>query len=172
MNWKDLAGTLSSFAPIIGTAIGGPAGGIVGAMISKALGVDNTPEEIAKELKGNPEAYLKLKQLESDERIKLKALALQATGLVLEERKAALKDTQNARKQHQDHWMPSLLTIGLALMVAGMFGALFVIEPPKEYDQVVIMIAGSVLGAFGTSVAFWLGSSKGSADKTKQLKGG
>ena len=73
---------------------------------------------------------------------------------------------------HKDHWMPSAITLILALMVVGMFGALFAFEPPKAYDQVIIMTAGSVLGAFGTAVAFWLGSSRGSVDKTKQLKGG
>ena len=57
-------------------------------------------------------------------------------------------------------------------MVGGMFISLFLLEPPERFDQVIIMIAGTVLGAFTTAVAFWLGSSKGSADKTKQLTGG
>ena len=170
--WNRIKNMMGSAAPLIGTLIGGPAGGLVGGMVASVLGVENTPQAIEQELKNNPDALVKLKALESEERIKFKALALQSSQLALEERKAELQDTQHARTQHKDHWMPSLLTLALALMVTGMFGALFIVEPPQQFDQVVIMIAGAVLGAFGTSVAFWLGSSKGSADKTKQLKGG
>lgn len=170
--WDSVKNVIGTAAPMIGTLIGGPAGTVVGGMIASVLGVENTPEAIANEIKNNPEALLAITKIESDERIKLKELALQASGLVLSERKAQLEDVQNARVNHKDHWMPSVLTLGLALMVTGMFAALFLMQPPEQFDQVVIMIAGAVLGAFGTSVAFWLGSSKGSADKSKILKGG
>lgn len=172
--WENIKSLLGKSAPLIGTLVGGPAGTAVGGLIANALGVENTPQAIEQELKANPEALIKLKKLESEERIELKRLALQTSEIALNERKANLADTQDARKQHKDHWMPSTLTIVLAVMVSGMFGALFAFEPPKQYDQVIIMIAGAVLGAFGTAVAYWLGSSKGSSDKTKQLnlKGG
>ena len=67
------------------------------------------------------------------------------------------------------HWMPSALTFVLALMVCGMFLALFLIPPSEAYGQVLIMIAGTVSGAFITAVAFWLGSSQGSWEKQKTL---
>ena len=67
------------------------------------------------------------------------------------------------------HWMPSALTFVLALMVCGMFLALFLIQPSEAYGQVLIMIAGTVSGAFSTAVAFWLGSSQGSWEKQKTL---
>jgi hypothetical protein len=67
------------------------------------------------------------------------------------------------------HWMPSALTFVLALMVCGMFLALFLIPPSEAYGQVLIMIAGTVSGAFSTAVAFWLGSSQGSWEKQKTL---
>lgn len=167
--WENVKSIIGSSAPLIGTLIGGPAGGAVGGLVASALGVENTPQAIEQELKSNPDALVKIKQLESEERIRLKELALQATELELKRYQSELGDTQHAREQHKDHWMPNLLTIGLALMVAGMFVSLFVFEPPAQFDQVVIMIAGTVLGAFSTAVAFWLGSSKGSADKSKLL---
>ncbi|MFT7680629.1 MAG: gas vesicle protein [Moritella dasanensis] len=170
--WENIKSLLGSSAPLIGTLIGGPAGAAVGGLVANALGVENTPVAIERALQNNPDAMVAIKKLESEERISLKQLALQASAIALDERKAELADTQNARTSHKDHWMPSAMTIILAVMVTGMFGALFAFEPPKNYDQVIIMTAGSVLGAFGTAVAFWLGSSRSSADKTKQLKGG
>ena len=67
------------------------------------------------------------------------------------------------------HWMPSALTFVLALMVCGMFLALFLIPPSEAYGQVLIMIAGTVSGAFSTAVTVWLGSSQGSWEKQKTL---
>ena len=65
--------------------------------------------------------------------------------------------------------MPSVLTIILALMVSGMFIALFSISDSESFSQVLIMITGTILGSFSTAVAFWLGSSQGSWEKQKQL---
>jgi len=167
--WDKVKSLIGSAAPLIGTLIAGPAGTTVGGLLANALGVENTPVAIEKAITQNPEALIAIRKLESEERVTLKKLALQASAIALDERKAELADTQNARAQHKDHWMPSVMTIILAVMVSGMFSALFAFEPPKAYDQVIIMTAGSVLGAFGTAVAFWLGSSRSSADKSKQL---
>lgn len=32
------------------------------------------------------------------------------------------------------------------------------------------MLIGAIIGSFGTGIAFWLGSSKGSADKSDQIE--
>lgn len=168
--WNNIKALIGSNAPLIGTLVGGPAGTAVGGLIANALGVENTPQAIEKEIKANPDAMIALRKLEGEQEIELRRLALKASDIALEAHKAEMADTQDARKQHADHWMPSTLTIVLAVMVSGMFAALFAYEPPQAYDQVIIMIAGAVLGAFGTAVAYWLGSSKGSADKNKQLR--
>lgn len=167
--WDNIKSLIGSAAPLVGTLIGGPAGAAVGGLLASALGVENTPAAIEQAIKQNPEALVAIRKLESEERVSLKKLALQASAIALDERKVELADTQNARAEHKDHWMPSVMTLILAAMVSGMFIALFAFEPPKAYDQVIIMTAGAVLGAFGTAVAFWLGSSRSSVDKTKQL---
>ncbi len=168
--WDKVKSLLGSAAPLIGTVIGGPGGGAVGAMVASALGVENTPEAIEQALINNPNAILEIKKLELENAQELKRLAIEEGRLALEEKRAELADTQHAREEHKDHWMPSGLMLILSVMVSGMFAALFFGEPSETYAQVLIMIAGTVLGAFGTGVAFWLGSSKGSADKSKLMK--
>ncbi|KFA98785.1 hypothetical protein [Vibrio sp. ER1A] len=170
--WDKVKSMLASAAPLVGGLVGGPVGGAVGTLISSTLGVENTPEAIEHELSNNPDAILKVKQMEMDHKVELKNLALKEMSLQLDYEKAKLADTQDARKQHKDHWMPWALTLILSLMVSGMFAALFFGKPPQDYAQVLIMIAGTVLGAFGTGIAFWLGSSQGSVTKGKQLKPG
>lgn len=64
MAWKDLASTVGKIAPALGAALGGPAGGAVGALISAALGTDNNPDAIAQAMKTNPDAAVKLAEIE------------------------------------------------------------------------------------------------------------
>ena len=174
--WESVKKVIGTAAPMIGSLIAGKGGEMLGGMVASALGVENTPEAIENELKNNPEAMVKLAQLESDERIKLKELSISVMSINLDERKAQLKDVQDARDKHKHHWMPAALAIGLGVMVSAMFTALLLVQPPKGFEQILIMIVGAVLTGFGAAINYWLGSTKGSADKSKQqaemLKGG
>lgn len=78
MDWKDLGATLGKFAPLIGTAIGGPAGAAVGALVSATLGTANDPSVVQQALVSNPDIALKLAQLESDQRVQLQTLIVTA----------------------------------------------------------------------------------------------
>lgn len=66
MKWKDIVGVVGNIAPVLGAALGGPAGGAVGAMIATALGVDNTPDAVAEAVKTNPEAAVKLAEIQAN----------------------------------------------------------------------------------------------------------
>lgn len=168
--WDNIKQLLGTAAPLIGTVIGGPAGGAVGGLVASALGVENTPSAIEAELRTNPDALLKLKQLELDHVVELRRLSLDEAGLNVKQYQAEMLDTQNARDKHQDHWMPSALAGTLCAMVVGMFACLMFVDGiPERFDQVIMIIVGAVLTAFSTAVAYWLGSSKGSADKDKKL---
>ena len=75
--WDNVKSILGTAAPIIGTLIGGPAGTAVGSLVASALGVENTPHAIEQELKNNPEALVKLKQLEFENQVQLKKIAFE-----------------------------------------------------------------------------------------------
>ena len=62
--WDKVLELIGSAAPAVGTLLGGSAGNAVGELVARALGVENSPEAIENELRNNPEAYLKLKELE------------------------------------------------------------------------------------------------------------
>ena len=58
VDWGKVGSTIGSFAPLIGGVVGGPGGAAIGGLISKVLGVEESPEAVLQELKGNPEAQV------------------------------------------------------------------------------------------------------------------
>ena len=77
MKWSDIGQFIGKAAPLIGTVIGGPAGAGIGAMVAHALGTDNTPDAVQQALSSDPQALLKLKQLEADHDVELKRLVIE-----------------------------------------------------------------------------------------------
>ena len=106
MEWKDLAQAIGKFAPLVGTAIGGPAGAGIGAIVASALGVGNTPDEVSQALTINPDAAVKIKQIEATRQVDLQTLVVQAEANRIAADTAAIQAV-NATMQAEaksDHW--------------------------------------------------------------------
>lgn len=106
MEWKDLAATVGRVAPILGTLLGGPAGGAIGGLIASALGTDNTPSAVSQALQVNPDAAVKLAQIEAEQKTKLAELA---TDQAKAEIAAAAQSITDVNKTMQaeavsEHW--------------------------------------------------------------------
>jgi len=136
MNWKDIAGKVGQFAPMLGAILGGPVGAAVtvaGSIASVALGVDNTPDAVAKALAIDPQAAVKLAQIEADKYVALESLA---TEVARAELAAATQNASDinatmqaeARSEHwvQFAWRPSIgfaVAFAIALSVLTVFAA-------------------------------------------------
>lgn len=162
MNWSDIGKQVAKAAPVLGAALGGPIGGAAGALVASILGSDSTPEAVQQAIKADPESALKLLELEQKHEQTLRQMAL-------DEHKAEMADTQQARSVHAEHWMPWALTCILAAMVAAMVAALIWISIPPDNKEVVYLMVGQLIGGFSTAIAYWLGSSRGSAMKDAQI---
>ncbi|AZU97877.1 hypothetical protein [Vibrio phage LP.1] len=94
MAWNKIKEFIGGAAPIVGSLFGGPVGGAVGALVASTLGVENEPEAILEELKSNPDAILKIKQMESDERKQLRELEYKSEIAKLNDKQAQHEQTQ------------------------------------------------------------------------------
>jgi hypothetical protein len=106
MDWKELAGAIGRHAPLIGTLLCGPAGGAVGGIVASVLGVGATPDEVARALTSNPEAAVKLRQLEVERQTRFEELA---TEQAKAEIAAAVQSAGDVNKTMQaeagsEHW--------------------------------------------------------------------
>ncbi len=162
MDWKDIAGTVGKVAGAVGPLLGGPVGLAVsiGSQIAGALGVGDSPEAVMTELQNNPDAALKLQQWAHEERQQIRDNQIRLQELAHEQEKARLADVQNARAEHKDHWMPSLLTIALFVLFSGVCIALFSLGIPEGNRDLIVYLAGQVTGFMATCLAFWMGASK------------
>lgn len=65
LEWSDIAETVAKIAPAAGGAMGGPAGAAVGSLLARVLGVDESPEAVRQAVQQNPEAAIKLREVEA-----------------------------------------------------------------------------------------------------------
>ncbi|AEY01478.1 hypothetical protein GU3_08610 [Oceanimonas sp. GK1] len=170
-DWKDIATTVGRIADSVAPLLTGPVGvaASIGAQIAGVLGTDNQPAAVQRELEQNPEAALKLQQWAHQEREQIRQAHLSLQQLDLEREKVLLADVQHARQQHQDNPMPERLTRALAVMVVALTVGLMAMPVPDGSKEVVFYIAGQIVTAFLAAVTYWLGSSRGSAEKQRKL---
>lgn len=176
MDWKKLGSNIAKAAPLIGTALGGPAGGAVGAMVASFLGVENTPEAIEAKLQNDPQALLRLKELELENERDLRAMVLEIGRQEVEKYKSA-HETYRTDHQQADRIAEQVIKFNLpviALLVCANIGILHTFRD----DATLIAIASNVIGvAIGhlfnerqAIVNFFFGSSLGSKQKSEQIK--
>ena len=178
--WDNIKELIGTSAPVIGTLLGGPAGGAVGGLISKVLGVNNTPEAIELALMNNPDALLKIKELETSKELAILQAELEHkridVGSVIDNRKLDnekdqmfLSDKQSARSRQTDSEKATgkvdvaLYVIAGVIVVAFFVSilALIFITLDKQSGtyELLLMLFGALTTKFGTVVDYFFGAS-------------
>lgn len=131
MSWASVKEAVGKAAPLLGTLLGGPAGAAVGAIVSSTLGVENKPEAVLEELQANPEALVKLREVEARRHVELEALAvdqvkaeLAAVGQLSSDINKTMQAEAVSEKWPQYSWRPA---IGFSVAVALFFSTLTVL---------------------------------------------
>lgn len=163
MEWSDITGLVGKYAPVVGTVIGGPGGAAVGAMVASALGVENSPKAVEKAIASDPDAALKLREFELDNEKHLREMAFKTLDV-------ELKDKQSARIAHKNNPMPAVICVALTLLVAAGAYFLFTKAIPTDNAEITYLLFGTLLAKWGDSIAYWVGTTRSSAQKTEMLK--
>jgi hypothetical protein len=162
MKWQSI---VKSIAPIIGSALGGPmAGSAIKALSTALLGNDSATEQELERLivNANPDQLLKIKQSDADFKLKMAELGVDVF-------KLEVADRDSARTHHNDSPMPAVLCLLLTAMVSAGSYALIVATIPPANASILYMVFGQVLTAWAASIAYWVGTTKSSSDKSKML---
>lgn len=181
MNWSDIGGIVGRAAPIVGTLLGGPAGAAVGALVASALNVPNDPEAVNVALASNPDAMVRVQELQLTARVELEKLAVQAETIRLQaagaQYAAEAADRDSARKlaekQPNDFVRPTLTFVmlggSLFIVVAVLVGwATDVIKDPTA-ALTVGTVLGLWLGMTKEVMGFWFGMTKESQKQSAAI---
>lgn len=153
MDWKDVGKTVASAAPVLGSLLGGPVGTAAGTLIASVFGVDPNPNEVAKAIKQDPEAIIRLKEIELNHKEEIHNMAVRELEL-------RLADKQNARNMQMNTQsnVPALLTGSIMALLTAALLSLFGIDIPDGNRDMVNMLIGALIGFGSTAIAFWLGA--------------
>lgn len=161
MSWHDVGNFLKSSLPVLGTALLGPAGGVAGGLLSKALGIEENPDTVMSFLQQNPNAIqeYKLAELQTNRDI---ILAYEEADT---ERLRIVNQTMQAETNSFDafvrRWRPFYgycVAISWALQMIG-FTFVFVwiaINKPSELANIVTqfaLLSGSLVTLWGIALA-------------------
>jgi hypothetical protein len=163
-DWKSLVRTV---APAIGTALGGPVGGLALQGISNALlGKPDAPEEeIALAVsKATPEQLLALKKADQDFAKEMRALDID-----LERIAAGDRDSARNREIRTKDWTPRVLVIVVTVAWAGMMYILTTDVVPSANRELLARAMGTMDTLLVMAWAYFFGSSAGSARKSDTL---
>jgi hypothetical protein len=159
---NDLIQFLAKAAPALATMVAGPLGGAAVSAIAKQFGVENTVEAVTKAVVEDPEAALKLAQIDL-EHIKIQhANTADARAMQV----AALNQSDIFSKRFTMY-----LTTFWSLAAGAYIGFITFGAIPEQNVRFADTILGFILGTVvATMLNFWFGSSIGSKEKAEALK--
>jgi len=156
-----LAGLLKNVAPGLATVVAGPLGGMAVKAMADRLGVSDTVEAVTQAIQADPEAAMKLAEID------LKQFQLE------NEDRASARHMQEVALQ-QDSWFAKnflyLFTSVWSVFAMTFFSLASFYTIPEANTRIVDTIIGVLIGTVLTGFFnFFFGSSKGSKDKTDAL---
>ena len=157
---------IKTVAPMIGTALGGPLGGMAVGLLADKLGVEEkTIKAVSSAIsdsKLTPEQVSSIRQAEIEFQ---KFLGQNKIDL----ERINMENTKSAREMHvaNKSRTPQVLSFAITL---GFFGVLYyMLAMESKPSEALLIMLGSLGTAWAAVCNFWFGSTAGSARKTDLL---
>ena len=167
----DFTQLLKTVAPWIGTALGGPLGGMAVQAAADALGIsDKTVDAVKQALSGaTPEQMLALKQADQNFALKMQELGFKQLAdleaIAAGDRKDA-RALQSATRSVVPAMLSGLVTIGYFGILVGLLKGWLTVA---DNSQAMLLMLGSLSTGWGVVMAFWFGTTAASGRKTELL---
>ena len=149
---NDLISMVSKFAPAIGTALGGPLGGLAVSAIAEKLGVADSITEVTKAIQTDPESAIKLQQLENE---KFKAILADKDSA--RNREATIATSEKAPLINK--LVSPLLAVIVVTAWVGIQYTLLNTTVPAEMRELVARVLGTLDGALMVILSYYFGAS-------------
>ena len=168
----DFQSLLKKAAPWLAAAAAGPAGlaGLAIQTAAEALGSsDATTEAVTAALVGaSPEQMAALREADNAFKLRMQELGYKSAadleGLAVADRKDA-RGMQISKPSPMPALLSGLVTLGYFGILVGMMAGVLKVSD----SQALLIMLGSLSTAWGMVMAFWFGTTSGSARKTDLL---
>lgn len=157
VTWKDVGSAVSKAAPVLGTVLGGPVGAIVGsagALVASALGCEVDPSEVSKAVKDDPEAFVKLKELEVQNRANLITWQTEQLKAEVADRKSAREMAVSGGLTAKLFWLSAVMLVGAVTLDVYILKTGFA---PGISGELVGRVLGFTEGLASSLMMFWFG---------------
>lgn len=157
MDWKNI---VSSVAPWIGTAIGGPIGGLAITAAANALGLsDKTEEAVRTAIMGaSPEDLAKLKVADQQFAVEMQRMAYEHQQRL---EQVAAADRADARSRQAETNDPTPRNLAYILVLGALALGAGLLFGKVELDSTLVgVVIGYIFNEAGGATSFFFGESK------------
>jgi hypothetical protein len=177
MNWSDVGKSIAKMAPLLGTALAGPGGAAIGSIVAATFGGDkDNPEDIYNKIVADPDASVKLAEIQTNCRVELQRMAVQAAAAKqLHEQtlyKTEVEDRQSAREYDKElarigktNFIPAFIVVVLYLGMFVFIYMLFTSDIDADVKTSIDMITGALIAELIRINSFHFGSTSSSRIK-------
>lgn len=168
MGFDKIKEIIAAVAPTVATALGGPlAGAAVGALSNVLLGKKTASEQELLKAINNPEALIKLKQIENDFIVQMQKLDIDVYALEQADKASARQREVELAKAGSKDYTNSILAFFMFLQFTTLVFAIFYMPIQKEMMHVADILLGTSSAGFMLVLNYYFGSSYGSRQKDK-----
>lgn len=165
MDYKALAKKTAELGlPVLGAALGGPSGALIGKALASAIGASSdAPEDLLNEITVNEQARADAFRFQAENELELKRLSVEEKRIDMEDRNSA-RGRESVVKDNTNKVL-AYSVVGSFITIVGATLA--------GWTQVDSVLAGTLIGYLSAKaeqvIAYYFGSSSGSKEKTELL---
>ena len=149
MKWSDLGKKIADMAPMLGTALGGPAGAGIGSIIAGIFGSEDKPEAVLEAIKADPNAAVKLQEIQSQERVRLQEIILATEASNLAQINQTMRAESKSEHWPQWSWRPFWgFVSALAFLVVCVFVCYLAYQAVFEGKNEAMVMVPQLIGSF------------------------
>jgi hypothetical protein len=162
LSWDDVGKAIAGVAPILGTALGGPAGAVVGSLVASALGTSNDPVSVNTAIAADPSSAAKILALQAQHEENLRKMNLDYQTALVNAQAGTVQAEARSDSWLAANWRPILMltftfivAMNYAILpIAGWFGAVVtpLVLPPDMWALLKIGIGGYIVGRSGEKI--------------------
>jgi hypothetical protein len=152
VSWDKVKSLVSKSAPLLGTLIGGPVGSAV-TLVASALGTNETPDAIEQAIKADPEAALKLRTVEDNNRTALEQAIIAADVAMFSEQHKTIRAELASEDKFKSYWRPAFGYAMVLTWCLTWFALGYVIIFETDKAQMVVNALANTTALWGIALA-------------------